>query len=132
MSDVVAELSRGVTIADPKPSHCIFCYAGSDADTRFVDFDAAVDRGVIIEEGSLAVLDSMDRGCVCERCIRVAAEVLGYKPELHSRQLREIRRLEIENEHFRETLRRTKDELNRQLDANLGEPVSPRRRGKAA
>ena len=130
MSSAVAELSHALKIADPKPSHCIFCYAGSDVDTRFVDFDAAVDRGVIIEEGSLAVLDSMDRGCVCETCIRNAAEVIGFKPELHSRQLREIRRLEIERDHWRDTTKRLRSELDQQIDANMAEPV--RRNRKAA
>jgi hypothetical protein len=55
--------------------------------------------------------------------VREAAELIAYKPELHARQVREIRRLEIENEHWREQTRSLKNQLSNVLDEKLGPPV---------
>lgn len=124
MSDVVAELATRVKISDPKPARCAACFCSADANVRFVDFDAAIDRGTFIDPGGAgAVLDSIDELHLCEACVRSAGEVLDVKPALHARQLREIKRLELENEHWRDTARRAQAELNRQLESGLGEPA---------
>lgn len=101
MSDAVAELATRLRLSDPKPGHCSACLIASGPDVRFVDFDCMVDRGAIVEEGSLAILDAMDELHLCESCVRQAAEVLEYKPDLHRRQLTEIRRLELDAEHWK-------------------------------
>ena len=123
---VTAEPTWTARISDPMPARCSRCLRSAGDDIRFVDFRSAFDAGSIVEPGSMMIRASLDELHLCEPCVKEGAEVLGYKPELHVKQLREVRKLELERDHWRETARRTKDELNRQLDSGLGEP--PRRR----
>ena len=103
LADVVHELASRLRISDPKPARCAGCYCSSDANLRFVDFDGvALDRGAVVEEGSMAVIDSIDELHLCEACVRNAAEVIEYVPGLHQRQLQELRRLNRENDQLRE------------------------------
>ena len=94
----VAEHASRVRLSDPRPARCAACY-GSDSE-RYVDFQAAFNGGAVIEEGSGAVRDSIDELHLCEACVRSACETLGFKPELHRRQVNEIRRLELKAEHY--------------------------------
>jgi predicted Fe-S protein YdhL (DUF1289 family) len=71
--------------------------------------DAAIDRGAIVEEGSGAVIDSIDELHLCEACVREAAETLDYKAGLHQRHLvlnrmlmRERDELKDENHRLRQ------------------------------
>lgn len=113
MSDVVAELASRVKLSDPKPTRCAACWCSADADLRFADFDTLIDRGTICDAGSMAVLESIDDLHLCENCVRDAAEIMGLKPELHARQLREIRRLELARDHHRSAERRALEECAR-------------------
>jgi|HubBroStandDraft_6_1064221.scaffolds.fasta_scaffold140219_3 hypothetical protein len=100
MSDV-AELATRFRLSDPKPTRCAACFTSAGPEVDFVDFDAAIDRGTFIApDGAGAVLDSIDDLHLCASCVRSAAEVLGLKPELHSRQLNEIKRLELRSDQW--------------------------------
>lgn len=134
MSAAADVLSTRVKISDPKPAFCSGCLRGADETVRFVDFDAAIDVGAFvgrhIQDGmEVQFVEGSDDLHLCEQCVREAAETLGLKPELHQRQLREIRRLEIENEHWRDTARRAQKELDKQLEAiNMGRTAAGRKR----
>ena len=99
------------------PSRCSGCLRSAGTDVRFVDYQAAIDRGAIVEEGSMAVLESIDDLYLCDSCVREGAEALGFKPELHSRQLREIQRLEVEAEHWKAYSRRLEATLQERPEA---------------
>lgn len=88
----VAELATRVRVSDPKPARCAACWCSADADTRFVDFDAAIDRGSFVSpDGAAAVLDSIDDLHLCEACVRSAAEVLDVVPQHAALLLAEAR-----------------------------------------
>lgn len=86
----VAELAMRVKLSDPKPARCAACFCGADVDLRFVDFDAAINRGAFTE-ASGAVIDSIDELHICENCIREACEVLDMRPQHVQLLLREAR-----------------------------------------
>jgi hypothetical protein len=77
-------------ISDPKPAYCAACFKGATEDVVFVDFDAALDRGAIVDGDTMAVLETMDDLHLCSQCIRDAAELLSFKPELQARQEHEL------------------------------------------
>ena len=118
---VAAELASSIHLSDPLPARCSACLRSAGEDLRFVDFRAAFNGGAVIEEGSMAVRDSIDELHLCEGCVRSAAEALGYKPQLHARQILKIRRLEHERNHWQDTARSLKRALDEQLDVNLGD-----------
>ena len=89
-------------ISDPKPARCASCYCSADATTRFVDLDAHIDRGAIVEDGSGAVIDSIDELHLCENCVNNAAETLDYKPGLHQTHLRLNRELMRDRDELRQ------------------------------
>lgn len=96
-------------LADTNPAYCSGCWDGADATMRFVDFDGPViDRGQReeIRDGVVWNRESIDELILCERCVRDAAQALELKPDLHQRQLREIRRLELQVEHWRDYAKR--------------------------
>ena len=135
MSDVVAELATRVRLSDPKPARCAGCFTSSDVNLRFVDFDGvAIDRGAFVDPTSMAVLDSIDELHLCEACVRSAAETLGFRPEIHRRQLREIQKQELTIDYWRDAAKRKDREietLNRrlaQLEASQG--LAKPRRGR--
>lgn len=120
MSDAVADLATRFRLSDPKPGHCSACFQSADANVAFVDFDCMLDRGAIVDEGTMAVLDAMDELHLCESCVRQAAEVLDYKPVQAQNRLREIRRLELKAEHWEKYAKR--------LEATLQDrPEEPKR-----
>jgi hypothetical protein len=102
MPSAAIEVTSRVKMSDPKPHCCSACYRGADENTRFVDFDAAFDAGALISNESQSILESFDDLHLCESCVREAAQTLGFKPDLHRKQFREIKRLEIENDHWRD------------------------------
>lgn len=90
-----------VRISDPAPAFCSACH-NTPAGSRYVDFDAAHDAGAFVNRDTQAYIEGSDDLHLCERCLKLATEVLGEKPELHARQAREIRRLELAVEHWRD------------------------------
>jgi len=98
-------------ISDPNPARCAACYCSADATLRFVDLDAYIDRGAIVEEGSRAVIDSIDALHLCENCVNSAAEALDYKPGLHQTHLRLNRELMRERDELRAENQKLRDLL---------------------
>jgi predicted Fe-S protein YdhL (DUF1289 family) len=129
MSEATADIATRLRLSDPKPGFCSACWTAAGEDVRFVDFDCLLDRGVHVQEGTMAVLDAMDSLHLCESCVRQAAEVLAYKPVEAQRRLREIRRLEIENEHWRDYAKNLERTLRERPEPA---PSAPKRSGRAA
>lgn len=100
MSAIADRVAR-FKLSDPKPARCAACYSSADAALRFVDLDAHIDRGAVVEDGSHAVIDSVDELHLCENCVREAAEALDYKPGLHARHLQLNRELMRERDELK-------------------------------
>jgi len=107
----IADRVARFKISDPKPARCAACYCGADANLRFVDLDAHIDRGAVVEDGSHAVIDSVDELHLCENCVGNAAECLDYKPGLHQTHLRLNRELMRERDELREQNRQLRQLL---------------------
>ena len=99
---IIAERVSRARISDPKPARCAACLQSADANVKFVDMDAAINRGAIVEEGSMAVIDSIDELHLCESCVREAADTLDYKPGLHARHLQLNRQLMRERDELKD------------------------------
>lgn len=118
-------------LADPRPAYCSVCFAGSGPEVRIVDFEVAHEGPVVLDENGApmvapgGVTVTTDDLYICEPCLKSACELLGLKPALHGRQLREIRRLEIETQHWRETAKRAESYLQARPEPA---PSAPRRR----
>lgn len=90
-------------LANPKPGFCSCCFAASP-ELRFIDCEADYDGAPVLdpETQTIAVLPwtgdlgGHDQLMLCETCVKKAAELVEFKPELHQRQLREIRKLELQ------------------------------------
>jgi hypothetical protein len=97
-------LNMRLRVSDPKPAFCSGCHKGATEKVRFVDFQAAHDSGMVEEIRDGLVIRRMpgDDLHLCESCVRQAAEALGFKPELHASQVRMIKRLELERDHFKD------------------------------
>lgn len=114
----VAELATRVKLSDPKPARCAACFAGADADTRFVNYDALIDRGTFVSpDGAGAVLDSIDDLHLCEACVRAGAEVLDVRPQHAALLLAEARDANRRADHW--------EEYAKQLEAALGGRPEP-------
>lgn len=87
----VADLALRVKLSDPKPARCAGCWTSADVNLRFVDFDAAVDRGSFMDENAGAVIDSIDELHLCENCVREACEALDMRPQHVQLLLREAK-----------------------------------------
>jgi len=107
-------------MSDPLPSHCAACFDGAREGLRFVDLDAAIDRGVLASEQGW-VLAGIDDLHLCENCVRGAAEVLALKPQLVSEMRLQIRKLEADAERWRDYAR----ELERSLERR---PIAVKKR----
>ena len=103
-----AELVSRVKLSSPNPAYCPACFAGSDDKTRFVDFDCAFDGGQMIEERDGVVIkrESADDLHLCERCVKQACEALGLKPERYAALARELKRVELERDHWKDYAKR--------------------------
>lgn len=108
MSAIADRVSR-FHISDPKPARCAACLCGADVNLRFVDLDALINRGAVVEEGSQAVIDSIDELHLCENCVREAAETLDYKAGLHQTHLRLNRELMRERDELKDENRRLRE-----------------------
>lgn len=117
-----AVLASRVRISDPRPTRCAACF--DSGSPRYVDFQAAFNGGAVVDEGSMAVRDSIDELHLCESCVRSACEQLGFKPELHARQVTEIKRLELRSQHWEAYAKRLEATLADRPDA----PPKARRR----
>jgi len=112
-----------IRLSDPPPAFCSACH--NTPGGRYVDFDAAHDSGAFVDRDTQAYVEGSDDLHVCETCLKAAVEVLGLKAELHGRQLREIKRLEVMVDHWRDYSRRLeatlkerpKDETRRRVMA---------------
>jgi predicted Fe-S protein YdhL (DUF1289 family) len=115
MSVVADSLSTRVRVSDPKPAFCVGCWQGAQENVRFVDFDAAFDGGQLVEERDGVVMTRIpgDDLHLCEGCVRAAAQALGLKPDLHARQVRTIKHLELQVEHFKDENRRLRDVIGK-------------------
>ena len=115
----VAELVSRVRISDPRPALCSACFQGAGEGTRFVDMDAAADRGTVMHGDH--IVGTVDDIHLCEACVRAAAEAIGFKPELHRRQVQRIRQLELQVEHWRSYARRVEDVIkDRPIEVKTG------------
>lgn len=92
-----------IRLSDPKPAYCSACH--NTPAGRFVDFDAAHDGGAFVDRDTQAYIEGSDDLHICESCMRRGLETLDLKPELHQNQLREIARLELAVEHWRDYAR---------------------------
>lgn len=110
MSEASAELATRVRVSNPKPAYCAACWAAAQENLVFIDFDAAVDRGTLTNDQGW-VLDGIDDLHLCADCVRAGAQALELKPELHTRQNREIARLERERDHWKDYAKRLEDSL---------------------
>lgn len=110
-------------IADPRPDVCSVC-RNSQLGHRFFDLEANWDGNPPLrEDGSMIIPgDGRPMGheyvMVCEPCAKELVELVDFKPELHTRQLKEIRKLEAERNYWRDTARRARDETQKHLEAN--------------
>jgi hypothetical protein len=117
---------------DSRPGFCSACF-NSDTTARYVDFEAAYDGAPILdrERQTIAVLPwsgelgGHDDLFLCERCVRQAMELLAFSPEREGELRREVRRLEIENEHWRANTRRLEGYLRERPEPA---PRAPRRK----
>lgn len=111
-------------IADPRPDVCSVCRNTQQTDTRFFDLEANWDgRPLTREDGSVIYPgDGRPMGSeyimLCEPCCRELLELVDFKPELHNRQLGEIRKLEQERNYWRDTARRERQASQKHLEAN--------------
>jgi len=119
---MTATLNMRVKVADPKPAYCSACLQGARADVEFYDFQAAFDGGTFVSGDGRWVKGSDDL-YLCEDCLQMACETAGLNPQLHGRQGRRIKQLELEIEHWKATVRRTRAELEEQVNSNLGPVV---------
>lgn len=99
--DAIADRVTRYKISNPKPARCAACFTAADANLRFVNFDAHIDRGAIVEDGSHAVIDSIDELHLCENCVGLGAEELDYKAGLHQTHLNLNRELMRERDQLR-------------------------------
>ena len=121
MSAVADTFATRVRISDPKPAYCSGCGQGAQGNVRFVDFDAAHDSGVVMNQDG-AVLVGQDDLHLCEACVRAGAEALGLKPELHSKQVQLIRQLERERDHWKDYAKK--------FETTVAERPVPAKRGR--
>lgn len=127
--------------ADPRPSHCSACLQGAQQGVEFFTNDAAFDRGSIINEETLALVETLDELNLCAvfddggkligGCAFEFLEAVDYKPQLHARQLTENKQLQQERDEWRETAKRLQAELDRQM-RTLFESTEPKRKKVAA
>lgn len=122
-------------IADPRPDVCSVCRNSHNADTRFFDLEAMWDGTAPVDETGAMIMPGDGRPMghehimLCAPCAKQLVELVDFKPELHTRQLREIRKLEIQRDHWMATASRMKRESEKQLEANgLMESSRPRQK----
>jgi hypothetical protein len=114
------------SVAGSNIDYCSSCAQGAREDLRFFDLDAAFDAGAFARYPDMIYVAGSDHLLLCEDCVRQLSELAGFQPELHRRQFVEIQRLRKRLEFVEGTLRRLRDELSAQIEANLtAPPVRP-------
>jgi hypothetical protein len=93
-----------VRIASPNPVCCAACYAQGSG--RHVDFEAATDGPIVVDEGGVARTwaggtVSVDEIILCEACVRAAAELLAIEPTVMEAQAQELRDMAAQVELWR-------------------------------
>lgn len=102
-----------------RPSLCTACGNAGDETTRFVDLDCEREGPVVLDtNGDLATdrkgaVVTLDDVFVCEGCVRIQAELIGFRPELHSRQMRENEQAKLSREYWMERAKRAETDLER-------------------
>jgi hypothetical protein len=89
------EINTRMRIADPKPPYCTTCFQAATPELQFVDCNAAYEGQTVVHPETGVLITIMEDIYICMDCIKQAIEAAGFKPELHARQIREIRRLEL-------------------------------------
>jgi len=89
----------GARIASPKPAFCSGCLRGADGETTFIELGIA-GRGVVRDASSLAVIADLDRLCLCESCVKQAAECLAFKPQTHREHMLRIAKVVAERDQL--------------------------------
>lgn len=94
----------GVRIASPNPACCAACYAQGSG--RHVDFEAATDGPIVVDEHGVARTwlggtVSVDEIILCEACVRAGAELLAIVPTVMEAQAQELRAARAEVEEWR-------------------------------
>lgn len=110
-------------ISDPQPDYCSACH-NTTPEGRYVDMEAMHDGGSYVD-GDVTYIAGADSLHVCEACVRDAMEVLALRPEREQAQTREIKRLEIERDHWKQSAKRMEGYLQERPE---GAPRQPRRR----
>ena len=127
MSVLAAELATRMRVADPRPPYCSGCYTAAVEGVEFVDVNAAHEGETVTNPDTGALIHIMDDIYFCFACVQQMTEAANLKPELHAKQAREIRRLEIAAEHWEERAKA----LEKLVAEGRPEPVHPARRGRA-
>lgn len=94
------DFTTGIRVADPLPTRCSACLQAPSEGLRFVDYNAHVNRGAVVEEGSMAVVDSLDELYICESCHNRGSEALGFVPGLHRQHLARVRESDARAERW--------------------------------
>lgn len=126
MSVIVAEIAPRMHIADPKPAYCTTCYQAAQEGVDFIDCNAAYEGAVVTHPETGVLIHIMDDIYICLSCVAQMCEAADLKPELHAKQAREIRRLELAAEHWEERARK----LERLVAEGSPDPVHPRGRAR--
>lgn len=124
MSVIAAEVAPRMRIADPKPPYCSTCFRAAGDDVTFVDLGAAYEGPTVTHPETGALIHVMEDIYVCRSCAQEICEVLDLRPELHIKQAREIRRLEVAAEHWEQRAK----SLEKVIAQGRPDPVHPPRK----
>ena len=123
MASAAIEYANQVRVADPKPDYCSRCFRGAQEGVEFLDLMSSYEGPTIVHPETGAVIGTIDdlylcftrdeSGQVASGCVKEICEAGNLRPELHQRQLREIRRLELEAEHWKSAEKRQRAEADR-------------------
>lgn len=116
-----------VHLSDPRPGFCSACHNSPQG--RYVDMDAVHDGGNFVDRETQAYIEGTDDLHLCEDCVRRAAEVLAFKPDLDARQFREIQRLELRIEYWRQRAEEATRALDRAVQGMPPDVPQPVKRG---
>jgi hypothetical protein len=123
MSVLAADVVPRFRIADPKPAYCSVCIQAARDDVDFVDANAVYDGPTFVHPETGVTVHIQDDIYVCLSCVAQMSEVANFRPELHAKQAREIRRLEL----AAETWQQRANELERLVAKGRPEPVHQKR-----
>jgi hypothetical protein len=102
MSVLAADVAPRFRLADPKPAYCSVCIQAAKDDVEFIDANAAYDGPTFVHPETGVTVHIQEDIYVCLSCVAQMCEVANLRPELHTRQAREIRRLELAAETWQQ------------------------------